>query len=245
MLAGAATETVASSSAGVAEDLVRVFEGLAHSLQGAISPIDRKHVLTDSDIFDDESLPQKMQDDPSGYITYGLKSLSPLSPVATDEAGDCGTLLYFANIKNAITIFITYIMADTEGVPSAAPQLLGVIVILYLLTFMILGSGESNLVKNNRQGKKEGVSITPAKDKNGSLNITTSMSPVSESPAIVNSASTTADTGDKKRKFWAVIVIKCCFNAVISKRSLLVVIYSLAWVYLCHISKTRSDSIMR
>mmetsp|Transcript_16402 Transcript_16402/g.25588 ORF Transcript_16402/g.25588 Transcript_16402/m.25588 type:complete len:931 (+) Transcript_16402:87-2879(+) len=252
VLAGAATETVASSSAGVAEDAVRVFESLAHSLSTTFSP--EKRVLTDFDIFDDNSLPQELSDDSSGYISYGMKSHSPSSHVATDDAGDNRTSWYLANLQNAVKKFITYIMADTEGVPSAAPQLLGVIVILYLLTFVVLNSDHSNHPKHptkDTSQDKDGElrrsfqnNSTPSQFIQCTATVTTSMPSVLERPANGSSVSVLTEK-DGKNTARAITLVKACINAALSKRSLLFLVYSLAWIYLCHISKTRSDSIMR
>jgi hypothetical protein len=159
LLAGAATESIASSTAYVAEDAVRVMEDILGSLSSMFKinpgsqhskkrPIHRRKRSKDLREFHDNVSANTELDgtnDIPSYITIGkymdtdeeAKSQPDLSQNNWPVMDNCVLILCSA-VKFHLLQFSAFIFAECEGVPSFAPELFGVMILCYLAALWTL-----------------------------------------------------------------------------------------------------------
>lgn len=204
---------VTSSSAGVAEDAVRVFESLARSLSSSFS-LENHVVIDHADELSKESVSSQNSEH---FISYGTKP----SSFENDSQG-YQSLDWFDALLEDSFAFLADVMADSESVPSLAPQFLGVLVILYCMSIRIIN--QNRPLKHCSYPNQFDLSSD-------------------QSHLLVTAANTESYTSIKKHEskrasFW----IK---SLLLSKLSLLLSLYILSWFYICHIYVVRTRTIMR
>ena len=169
LFAGSATETLASSTAGVAEEAVRLFEDFAGSLSSAFQVKEGKHSQdhqsvhvappSATKISDWYPLDSIQQQRPS-IVSFGRHDSENLQDGESME--DDGAKL--AEVENESFIensqrllrfvvsesiaFVDFSLADTEDVPSEVPELLGILLLCFVSSIILLSSSSGDGAKS-------------------------------------------------------------------------------------------------
>lgn len=146
LLAGSATERVAFAAAGAAEGTVRIVEDFASAVsdmfskegkrQQSLPPLTTR--LDDKSVFIDEELEvnQAIEKD-------NVKSLQEVKDDTNRSIPDTDTLIDLLNhIASWIDDNTETVIADTVGVPSLAPEMLGVFLICFMASILLLSHPE-------------------------------------------------------------------------------------------------------
>lgn len=272
LLAGEATETIASSTTGVAEDVVRIVEDCAGALSSALSPTEREKRRVKAKVKID-SIRHKESDgdgDPS-FVTYGSYEAPSLHgegeepPAPAPETWrnlnfDQESLvdLVEAGIKEFWNL-VEFAMADTQGVPSFAGELLGVLILCYVAVVWVVLSSSAPAPAAHHPSKE------PAQE----AEITHVVLPTSEDeiselsdPHDSNTLGNEVSPGTKGKQArascctWFIGLLLLPFRTLLmlmsmarrticNKLTLLLVLHGGAWMYLCRASQLRSSAIQR
>ena len=162
LFAGSATETLASSTAGVAEEAVRLFEDFAGSLSSAFQVKEGKHFQDKqpvappsatkiSDWYPLDSMQQKRPsivsfgrhdgenlDDGESMEDDGAKS----TEIENESFIESSQRLLRFVVSESIA-FVDFSLADTEDVPSEVPELLGILLLCFVSSIILLSSSSS------------------------------------------------------------------------------------------------------
>lgn len=160
---------VAASTAGVAEDAVRIVENFAGSLSFALTPgrhfgegdFEKEETETIFD-FDDDF--REGDDEPSflSYGTYGdtdkpsyvdeIPSLAPslVHRLMASERQSMIMAIMDLIVEQSWEL-LSFVSADTEGVPSLAAELLGVMFLSYLAALVTLSSTRKERTRTARR----------------------------------------------------------------------------------------------
>lgn len=167
LFAGSATETLASSTAGVAEEAVRLFEDFAGSLSSAFQVKEGKHSQdrrpvappSATKISDWYPLDSIQQQRPS-IVSFGRHDSENLEDgESMEDDGAKSTeienesfiessqrLLRF--VVSEIIAFVDFSLADTEDVPSEVPELLGILLLCFVSSIILLSSSSGDGAKS-------------------------------------------------------------------------------------------------
>lgn len=269
LLAGEATETIASSTTGVAEDVVRIVEDFAGSVSSALSPDDRVKRRVKAKVKID-SIRQKEKDDgaDASYVTFGSyaapsvdKEEEPPAPVS-----DKWHKMYVdeESLVDVVELgleefwkLVAFAMAETQGVPSFAGELLGVIILCYLAAFWVVSS--SSKVSYRRPARQDDSIHLPLLASDDDTHIS-ELSDVTRREAIRGIIQ--VDKIERKHHFkpsccsWFIgmlflpfrtflFLLSMARRTICNKLTLLLVLYGGAWMYLCRASQLRSSAIQR
>jgi hypothetical protein len=149
LLAGEATETIAASTTGVAEDIVRIIEDFAGTLSSAVSPDGREKRRINAKVKIDPLLQKEIEFE-KPYLSFGSFAIPPMeeeSPTSSEDAESKPMPTDEMSLAKAIELgieefwkLVEFAMTETQGVPSFTPELLGVFILCYLATFWALSS---------------------------------------------------------------------------------------------------------
>jgi len=147
LFAGAATESITSSTAGVAEDAVRIVEDVTHRLAAAVEPYGENPLFANIDEGDETIQLDEYTEHQTSYISYGTRIVTSdehqcsrdASERSQDESRLNAILMLCGIAISWLMQFIKDATADTSGVPSLVPQLVGVTIIVYLMSLSLLG----------------------------------------------------------------------------------------------------------
>lgn len=207
LFTGAATESIGSLTASVAEDSMRLLEDLAESIADSRSskPQERKILVRP---IRQSAVPVKPT------VSYGSHEPSD------DTEGTAEEMEYVhSTMSQTLLSMLGFLTQDTGGVPSQAPELFVVFALCYIATVLTFGG-------------KQGT--------------------ISQRVAIKQEPS-----HHSMRKTWiwyviatAAIPIRIAFlllqltrHILFNRYTLLLFLYLLAWVQVCHMSQIRSRSI--
>eukprot|EP00978_Attheya_sp_CCMP212_P013788 scaffold34752_cov52-Attheya_sp.AAC.1 len=283
ILAGAATESIASSTAYVAEDAVRVMEDILGSLSSVFKinpgsqhtkkrPIHRRKRAKDLREFHDVRANVEMDetDEIPSYITIGkymdtdeeAKSQPDLSQddwLVTDNY----VFILGSAVKFHVLQFSDFIFAECEGVPSFAPELLGVMILCYLAALWTLRTASHSQYKGKRvpththqSSNSQNDSLSSSQSLNGTTVEAYQTSSVERKCPILQSQvsptgiqinfdqnlSSTVNTALEYRSLDNAYDAEKLAN---EGHALLLMVYLLAWMYLSRASQLRSYDIKR
>ena len=180
LLAGSATESLTSSTAGIAEDAVRLFENLAASLSstfqvshGGVSNVEEKVAPGVGNLSRSSQILDKVgnMSRPS-TITFGRhedrgnNNAVFSNTVRTEVREEKG--YFIENIRRLCeqvivesTAFVEFAMADIEGVESLVPEILATLLLCYIISTMFLPAEKDNDFKfEQRQVTKKKLDTT-------------------------------------------------------------------------------------
>ena len=151
LLVGAATETIASSTAGIAEDTVRVVEDFAGVLSDVFAP--NRHRLQFDEYATETTMnlnSKKIHDKDdllsTSFVHYGKQDDVTFPPGHSETQFDrqegimLGLKQQVKMLFEETILFLNFIFSDVEGVPSIAHQLLGTLVLLYIVSIYMTNS---------------------------------------------------------------------------------------------------------
>lgn len=128
LMTGAATESIGSLTASVAEDSMRLLEDLAESIADSrSSPLVQERIL----VRPKTTAPQKERP----TVTYGSHD-ELLSPASAVREPDHPVL--HSTISQAFLSMLRFLAQDTGGIPSQAPELFVVFALCYVATVLAL-----------------------------------------------------------------------------------------------------------
>ena len=141
LMTGAATESIGSLTASVAEDSMRLLEDLAESIAASrSSPLVPERLLVRPK---SKVLPEERP-----TVTYGSHD-EPLSPTSASLEPDHYVL--HSSISQALLSMLRFLIQDTGGVPSQAAELFVVFALCYVATFLA--------IRGNQQAVSGGLVI--------------------------------------------------------------------------------------
>jgi hypothetical protein len=269
LLVGSAVEHVVFATAGAAEGTVRIMEDASSSLSDMFSREGKKVDVTRteaiiselSSITDDVSLP-----DATG--------ISPMKDINDESAIFNNNILYQTEVAPSIDeilpIIRTWILrsmeimaADTGGVSSLTYEMLGVFLLCFLASFLLLSSktndtGSLNtskllsprVIKDNGIMRLKNITFYSRKigpnnhdhDSHSTLTVESTMQvgPDVGSERIVFMSSV----------FWLPMrliraILVFLWNLALSKRALLFILHMLGWIYLSRVAQYKSSVIQR
>jgi len=283
-LAGEATETIASSTTGVAEDVVRLVEDFAGSLSSALSPDEREKRRVHAKVKIDSIRHKEsnVEDDDISYVTFGSYAAPSIEqeeeppPPASDRWHkmhiDEKSLVDLVEMGiDEFWKLVDFAMADTQGVPSFAGELLGAMIICYLAALWLVSSSPA-------PSSRREVPERQGQDTDGRGLITHVVLPTSEDdvseltdhhesgPAGSRTAGARGQQVDRLEREQRHAKASCCSwfigilflpfrtflfllsmvcRTIFNKLTLLLVLYGGAWMYLCRASQLRSSAIQR
>ena len=168
LFAGSATETLASSTAGVAEEAVRLFEDFAGSLSSAFQVKEGKHSQDQqpvappsatkvSDWYPLDSMQQQRpsivsfgrhdgenDDDGDSMEDDGAKS----TEIENESFIESSQRLLRFVVSESIA-FVDFSLADTEDVASEVPELLGILLLCFVSSIILLSRSSTGGTKAN------------------------------------------------------------------------------------------------
>lgn len=275
LLAGEATETIASSTTGVAEDLVRLVEDFAGSLSLALSPngghetkmktkvkVDSiRHQQHGTDIpyvtFGSYAAPGT-DDDEAGYSSLSRRNKVHLS----DKSTSAILVLELRDIVQSCWEFVEFLFEDTQGVPSFAAELLGVIIICFLASHRALYSNAGQRRGRSLDAQVQITDLTVMTNDDEASMLSHEFSDFRESSLAEIALSITdkpreAQSHDS-RNLWRLVIsilflpfktilfiLSIIRRVVFSRVTFLFAVYGGAWIYLCRASQLRSSAIQR
>jgi len=257
LLAGEATETIASSTTGVAENVIRIGEDFAGSLSSSLSPKERGKRSVKAKVKIDSIRHKEPDIGPDApFVTFGSYAASSADKEEEPQTSASDNNRH-ARIDEESLVdivekgmqefwqLVEFAMAETQGIPSFALELLGVMLLCYLATLWAISSS----LAPYRRGEREDNSIH--------VTLLTSDDDISE-------LSDPHDGSVRRRKrhakwsccSWFIGIIFLPFRTfllllsmarrtICNKMTLLLVLYVGAWMYLCRASQLRSSSIQR
>ena len=179
LLAGSATESLTSSTAGIAEDAVRLFENLAASLSstfqvshGGVSNVEEKVAPGVGNLSRSSKILDKVgnMSRPS-TITFGRhedrgnNNAVFSNTVRTEVREEKG--YFIENIRRLCeqvivesTAFVEFAMADIEGVESLVPEILATLLLCYIISTMFLPEKDNDFKFEQRQVTKKKLDTT-------------------------------------------------------------------------------------
>ena len=179
LLAGSATESLTSSTAGIAEDAVRLFENLAASLSstfqvshGGVSNVEEKVAPGVGNLSRSSKILDKVgnMSRPS-TITFGRhedrgnNNAVFSNTVRTEVREEKG--YFIENIRRLCeqvivesTAFVKFAMADIEGVESLVPEILATLLLCYIISTMFLPEKDNDFKFEQRQVTKKKLDTT-------------------------------------------------------------------------------------
>lgn len=259
MLAGEATETIASSTTGVAENVVRLVEDFAGTISSATSPNEREQRQVMAKVrIDSTRHKEKDVGADTTYVTFGsyaapsfARDEEPLSPVSSqwqkvhfDEESLIDVVEF---VLQEFGKLVEFALADTQGVPSFAGELLGVIIFCYLAALWVVSSSYSASRRRDvpdRPGQIIHITHATGDDQMSLLSQELSDSESTERQAKIGCCSwLVAILLLPFRTFLFLLSVARC--AIFNRMTLLLVLYMTAWMYLCRSSQLRSWSIQR
>jgi hypothetical protein len=277
LLAGEATETIAASTTGVAEDLVRIVEDFAGSLSFALSPngdakkriktkikLDSiRHQHHGADIpyltFGSHAAPAGADDDEAEYSSSSKRHEVHMSDRSAIDILELG----LRDIAQACGQFFEFLVKDTQGVPSFAAELLGVIILCFLAAFWTLSSAAGTPRRGSSleaQNQIIHLTVTTNDDEPSLLSHESSdfqsLAGIAKRNLVADKSRETQSRGSRSlwRSFVGILLLPCktflfmlsmTRRVVFSRVTLLLVLYGGAWIYLCRASQIRSSAIQR
>lgn len=276
LLAGDATETIAASTTAVAEDLVRIVEDFAGSISFALSPDgdDKKRIKTKIKL---DSIRHQQHGGDIPYLTFGSHAV----PGADDEELEYSSsskrhkahvsdisaiaILEFGlrDIAKASGQFFEFLAKDTQGVPSFAAEILGVIILCFLAAFWTLSSAAGPPRRGSSlEAQNQIIHLTVTTNDDEPSLLSHESSDFHSFAGIAKSTSVTGSSPETKshvsRSLWRLLVgflllplktfvfmLSMTRRVVLSRVTLLLVVYAGAWIYLCRASQIRSSAIQR
>lgn len=293
--------TVAASTAGVAEDAVRIVENFAGSVSFDLTP--GRHLVGGDfekeeaePIFDYDNDFCEREVEPSlfSYGTYGdtekpshVDEIPTLAPslvhrIMTSERQSM-TMAIMDLIAEQSWDLLTFVMADTEGIPSFATELLGVMFLAYLAALLTLSSKRKETAQTEKQNphwngvfhlgknssaKGETSNSAPlvihrhaefddeSSSDQESLPTLTDATQIIPIPEKIGDERVNKPTNKSallrilKRAAsmpWNLVrmLVRCILRFIFSRNVVLLVLYGIAWLYLCRVSQLRAMSIHR
>jgi hypothetical protein len=275
LLAGEATETIAASTTGVAEDLVRIVEDFAGSLSFALSPNGdaKKRIKTKIKL---DSIRHQQHGGDIPYLTFGSHAvpgaddeveyssssnrhkthMSDMSAIAALEFG-------LRDIAEASGQFFEFLVKDTQGVPSFAAEILGVVIICFLAALWTLSSAARPPRRGSSlEAQNQIIHLTVTTNDDEPSLLSHESSDFHSVAGIAKCASVADKSRETKslvsRSLWRLLVgflllplktfvfmLSMTRRVVLSRVTLLLVVYAGAWIYLCRASQIRSSAIQR
>lgn len=137
VLVGAATESLASSTVGLAEDSVRIFEDIAGSIAATLKPKDPNRPIKvkpkeNKIVHDDATVTQSTH----SFFSFGSnehifqENESPFSPTVDDTYDSVVDLLDHYQLH--VIEFFTFVLKEINGIPSLAPEIFAILGICYI-----------------------------------------------------------------------------------------------------------------
>mmetsp|Transcript_10908 Transcript_10908/g.26895 ORF Transcript_10908/g.26895 Transcript_10908/m.26895 type:complete len:1052 (+) Transcript_10908:143-3298(+) len=174
LFAGSATERVAFAAAGAAEGTVRIVEDIASSLSDMFSKeVQRgsKEVRNpphiESSPMIDEELELNVADRGAVTVNDTSNDTEQISwATQSDESGDDALLDLVGIVSSWVIHNIDIIIAQTEGVPSLAAETLGVLLLCFLISILLLSPKKSvacptSPTKTTKEGSQYGEDDRP------------------------------------------------------------------------------------
>lgn len=233
VLVGGATESLASSTVGLAEDSVRMFEDVAGSIAASLIPMDPK---TPMKVKLKEGTIVEEDDDP-GPGTNSLFSFGSNDDqeylFGTNTPMKTGNVLIniLERYQAHFIEFIVFVFDEIHGVPSLAPEIFGILGICYFTCLYWI----SRAMRERNMKIHSHVPKLPAAGPRGGKplycpqkSILTKISPVLVLPF--------------KGTF---LVVGCIYRVVLDRRIVLLYLFTFAWAYLSWASQIRSFAIQR
>ena len=280
LLAGSATERVAFGVTSAAEGCVRIVQDFTSQIATMFSKEGQKSIMTrpkiygeeSDDIVDNTSRPNTVEKAPKEEVQYEMKEANGVYQERNERAID-GELLFMQSIS-AWIMENADILDETEGVPSLAPEMLGVFLICYLLSVYILspttkkkGSVPITSCKEDKERPLEIISFLDRRHK--TVMRQNSIEVVLQKENDQDSHTSTITLGSTKKHgldsqnveksqpsspgllmmtypiYAIVLPFKIVWSIVLSKKTLLLVFYFLGWAFLCRVSQYKASVIQR
>jgi hypothetical protein len=234
LLVGGATETLASSTIGLAEDSVRIFEDIAGSLAAALRPKDpnkpiraKPKVVTtvDADDTNDSST--------NSFFSFGTTDQSvhgdeaPEGPIENyDSLADI-----FEYYQRRAVDFLVFVSEEINGVPSLAAEIFGILGVCYVACVYWI----SRALRERSSKAYIHVPRLPPPVPRGAI----PMYPMGRSllRLIASIPSLVARS--------MLLTLGLGFRIVFDRRSILLLLFTFAWAYLSWASQIRSFAIQR
>lgn len=137
VLVGAATESLASSTVGLAEDSVRIFEDIAGSIAAALKPKDPNRPIKvkpkeNKITHDDATITQATH----SFLSFGSnenifqEDESPFGPTVDNTNGNVVDILNHYQLH--VIEFFIFVLSEINGIPSLAPEIFAILGICYV-----------------------------------------------------------------------------------------------------------------
>ena len=273
LLVGAATETIASSTTGVAEDAVRIVEDLAGSVSFALSPNGGARQRIKTNIKFDPHRFEEPDDEegaePPLFVTFGSYADPDSfhdsgSPESSDNErrvhGTDGFTIPMLELGlQTLWKFVKFLAAETQSVPSFAGELLGVIILCYFAALWQISAAAGRQQCIQRNGHDQTINV-PMLTNDDEASISSheysedhGTSPVAALIEKSGSAEKSASIGFVRFIVGTLLlpfrILRClistCLRVLFSRQTALFFVYCCAWIYLSRASQLRSSAIQR
>ena len=270
LLAGSATERVAFGVTSAAEGCVRIAQDFTSQIATMFSKegernirITRPEINEELDEVVDDTLRQK--EEPTKELQYEMKESNGDYQGRNATTKD-GELLFVQSIS-AWIMENADILDETEGVPSLAPEMLGVFLVCYLLSVYILSPTTKKKgslpITSYKEDKKRPVreisvmrqnSIEVVLQKENDQDSHTSTITLGstkknglDSQNVEQSQPSPPNLLTKTYPSYLVIVLpfKLAWGIISSKKTLLLVFYFIGWAFLCRVHQYKASVIQR
>lgn len=236
LLVGGATETLASSTIGLAEDSVRIFEDIAGSLAAALRPKDPNKpsrvkpkvvVTNDAEDANDSSTNSFFSFGTTDQSVHEDETLTLERPIENyDSLADI-----FEYYQHRTIDFLEFISDDINGVPSLAPEIFGILGVCYLACVYWISRALSersfkayiHLPRLPSPIPRASIPLYPTR--RSLLRFIASI------PSLVAKS--------------MLLILRLLFRIVFDSRVILLLLFTFAWAYLSWASQIRSFAIQR
>ena len=278
LLAGSATERVAFGVTSAAEGCVRIVQDFTSQIATMFSKegernikITRPEINGELDEVVDDTLCQNAaEEEPTKEVQYEMKESNGDYQERDTTAKD-GELLFVQSISAWIRENAD-ILDETEGVPSLAPEMLGVFLVCYLLSVYILSPTTKKKgslpITSYKEDKKRPVREISFIDKpvmrHNSIEVVLQKENDQDSHTSTITLGSTKKHGldsqnveqsqpsppnllTKTYPIYLVIVLpfKLAWSIISSKKTLLLVFYFIGWAFLCRVHQYKASVIQR
>ena len=150
LLAGSATERVAFAAAGAAEGTVRIVEDLASSLSDMFSREGRKPIPRVEEevheVIDAAKDELTLAEAKEVFLDEKIENIQNAGVSTNDKGDDAGAMIELLHLFSSwFSENSDLIVAETAGVPSLAPEMLGVFLMCFLASILLLSSKEKKV----------------------------------------------------------------------------------------------------
>ena len=281
LLAGSATERVAFGVTSAAEGCVRIVQDFTSQIATMFSKEGERNIKITrpeingelDDIVDVTSRPKTAEDQPIKEVQYEMKESNGDYQERDTTAKD-GELLFVQSISAWIRENAD-ILDETEGVPSLAPEMLGVFLVCYLLSVYILSpttkkKGSLPITSYKEDKKRPVREISFLDNRHKTVMRHNSIEVVLQKENDQDSHTSTITLGSTKKHgldsqnveqsqpsppnlltktypIYLVIVLpfKLAWSIISSKKTLLLVFYFIGWAFLCRVHQYKASVIQR